>query len=355
MMGPLDGIEVVELSGIGPISYVGMMLADLGAVVTRVDRPGATTRDWGASTVLDRGRRSLPVDLKDPAGLERVLGLAATADALIEGFRPGVTERIGIGPEACMDGNPALVYGRMTGWGQAGPLARTAGHDINYLAISGALHMIGEEGRKPVAPVNLLGDFGAGATFLAFGVVCALLHARATGEGQVVDAAIVDGAASVTGLLQGYLSAGAWRDQRGVNLLDGGAPFYDTYRCADDRWVAVGALEPRFFRAMLDKLDLSEDPAVAGDHLDPANWRPIRNRLTAKFAEMPRDSWAELFAGSDCCITPVLSMYEAREHPWNAAREVFVDVDGELQPAPAPRFSATPARRPDPAPDPSAR
>jgi alpha-methylacyl-CoA racemase len=354
-MGPLAGLQVVELSGIGPISYVGMMLADLGATVTRIDRPGATAQDWGASTVLDRGRRSLQVDLKDPAGVERVLELAATAEILIEGFRPGVTERIGVGPEACLGRNPALVYGRMTGWGQTGPLAQTAGHDINYLAISGALHMIGEEGGRPVPPVNLLGDFGAGATFLAFGVVCAVLHARATGQGQVVDAAIVDGAASVTGLLQGYLDVGAWRDERGVNLLDGGAPFYDTYRCADGGWLAVGALEPQFYRALLMKLDLDADPALVGDHLDPANWPAIRERLTAKLAERSRDEWTEIFAGSDCCVTPVLSMREARDHPWNGERDVFVEVDGEPQPAPTPRFSVTPAGRPKPAPDRSAR
>jgi alpha-methylacyl-CoA racemase len=355
MAGPLAGVKVVELSGIGPISYAGMMLADLGAEVTRIDRPGATSADWGASAVLDRGRRSRQVDLKDPAGVEEVLALAAESEALIEGFRPGVTERIGIGPYACLARNPALVYGRMTGWGQSGPASPTAGHDINYLALSGALHMIGEEDRKPVAPVNLLGDFGAGSTFLAFGVVSAILHARATGEGQVVDAAIVDGAASVTGLLQGYLDLGAWRDERGVNLLDGGAPFYDTYRCADGGWVAVGALEPQFYRALLERLGLGDDAALAGDHLDPANWPPIRERLGAAFAARPRDEWAELFAGSDCCVTPVLSMREAREHPWNAAREVFVEVDGKPQPAPVPRFSATPAGRPAPAPDPAER
>ncbi len=353
-MGPLAGVEVVELSGIGPISYVGMMLADLGAAVTRIDRPGATAQDWGASRVLDRGRRSLQVDLKDPAGVERVLELAATAEVLIEGFRPGVTERIGVGPEDCLGRNPALVYGRMTGWGQSGPLAQTAGHDINYLAISGALHMIGEEGGKPVPPVNLLGDFGAGATFLAFGVVCAVLHARATGKGQVVDAAIVDGAASVTGLLQGYLDIGAWTDERGVNLLDGGAPFYDTYRCADGRYVAVGALEPQFYRALLAALELDQDPALAGDHLDVSTWPAIRERLTEKFAGRTRDEWHELFAATDCCVAPVLSMREARENEHNRDRGVFTEVGGSVQPAPAPRFSVTAPDTPAPAPDPAA-
>jgi len=344
-MGPLSGVKVVELSGIGPISYAGMMLADLGAEVTRIDRPGATAQDWGASAVLDRGRRRRQLDLKTGAGVDQVLALVAESEALIEGFRPGVAERIGIGPEPCLERNPALVYGRMTGWGQSGHLARTAGHDITYLAVSGALHMIGEAGGKPVPPVNLLGDFGAGATFLAFGVVAAILHARATGQGQVVDAAIVDGAASVTGLLQGYLDAGTWRDERGVNLLDGGAPFYDTYRCADGRWIAVGALEPQFYRALLEKLGLAADPELAGDHLDPVGWPRIRERLTPAFAARTRDEWTEVFAGTDCCVAPVLSLREARTHPWNVAREVFVQVDGLPQPSPAPRFSVT---APDP-------
>ncbi|MGH2939111.1 MAG: CaiB/BaiF CoA transferase family protein [Solirubrobacterales bacterium] len=353
-MGPLAGLRVVEISGIGPISYAGQMLADLGAEVTRIDRPGATLEDWGASPVLDRGRRSLRVDLKDPAGVQRVLGLVAAADALIEGFRPGVMERLGLGPEQCLARNPALAYGRMTGWGQDGPYAQTAGHDITYLAISGALHMIGEEGGKPVPPVNLLGDFGAGSTFLAFGVVCAILHARATGEGQVVDAAIVDGAASLTGLLHGFLRSGGWRDERGVNLLDGGAPFYDTYRCADGGWVAVGALEPQFYRELLEKLGLADVPALAGDHHDPRVWPQLRERLTAKFAERDRDEWAALFAGADACVAPVLSMLEATTDAHNRARGNFVEIGGVVQPAPVPRFSVTAPELPSPAPDPGA-
>ena len=353
-MGPLAGVKVVEMSGIGPISYVGMMLADMGAEVTRIDRPGATLSDWGASAVLDRGRTSVQADLKSSEGVESVLELVAAAEALIEGFRPGVMERLGLGPDACLARNPSLVFGRMTGWGQSGAYASTAGHDITYLAISGALHMIGEEGGAPVPPVNLLGDFGAGATFLAFGIVCGILHARGGGSGQVVDAAIVDGAASVTGLLQGYLDSGGWTDERGVNLLDGGAPFYDTYRCADRRYVAVGALEPQFYRALLAALELDTDPALAGDHLDPSAWPVIRERLTEKFASRPRDEWHRMFAATDCCVAPVLSLREARENEHNRDREVFTEVGGTTQPAPVPRFSATVPDRPAPAPDPAA-
>jgi alpha-methylacyl-CoA racemase len=347
-MGPLQGVKVVEMAGIGPISFAGMLLADLGAEVTRIERPSGGALAWGASPVLDRGRVHREVDLKDPAGVEEVLALAAEAEVLIEGFRPGVMERLGLGPQECLARNPALVYGRMTGWGQSGRYAHTAGHDITYLAISGALHMIGEEGGKPVPPVNLLGDFGAGALYLAFGVTSALLHARAAGVGQVVDAAIVDGAVSTTGLLHGLLEVGAWRDERGVNLLDGGAPFYDCYRCKDGGWVAVGALEPQFYRALLEKLGLADDASLAA-HLDPNTWPAIRERFTAKFAERPRDEWQELFADSDCCVAPVLSMREAREDGHNRDRGVFVEVAGMPQPAPAPRFSVTEPGRPAPA------
>jgi alpha-methylacyl-CoA racemase len=339
-MGPLQGVKVVEMAGIGPISFAGMMLADLGAEVTRIERPSTGGVVWGASPVLDRGREPRQVDLKTPAGIEAVLGLVGEAEVLIEGFRPGVMERLGLGPEECLGRNPALVYGRMTGWGQTGRYAHTAGHDITYLAISGALHMVGEKDRGPVPPVNLLGDFGAGGTYLVIGVVSALLHARAGGVGQVVDAAIVDGAASVTGMLHGFLEQGAWRDERGVNLLDGGAPFYDTYRCADGEWVAVGALEPQFYAALLAALGMADDEAIA-NHLDPATWPAIRERFTAKFAERSRDEWHELFADSDCCVAPVLSMREAREDGHNRDRGVFVEVGGIPQPAPAPRFSVT--------------
>jgi alpha-methylacyl-CoA racemase len=347
-MGPLQGVKVVEMAGIGPISFAGMLLADLGAEVTRIERPADGGFGWGTSPVLDRGRTHRKVDLKSAEGLEEVLGLVVDSEVLIEGFRPGVMERLGLGPEECLARNPALVYGRMTGWGQSGRYAHTAGHDITYLAISGALHMVGEEGGKPVPPVNLLGDFGAGGVYLAFGVVSALLHARAGGVGQVVDAAIVDGAASVTGMLHGLLELGAWKDERGVNLLDGGAPFYDTYRCADGGWVAVGALEPQFYRALLEKLGLADDEAIQA-HLDPSTWPAIRERLTAKFAERPRDEWHELFADSDACVAPVLSMREAREDGHNRDRGIFVEVGGMPQPAPAPRFSVTEPDLPRPA------
>ena len=344
-MGPLQGVKVVEMAGIGPISFAGMLLADLGAEVTQVQRPGGGA--WPPSPVLDRGRTVREVDVKSAAGLEQVLDLVVESEVLIEGFRPEVMERLGLGPDECLERNPALVYGRMTGWGQSGRYAHTAGHDITYLAISGALHMIGEEGGKPVPPVNLLGDFGAGGVYLAFGVVSALLHARASGVGQVVDAAIVDGAVSVTGLLHGFLETGVWKDERGVNLLDGGAPFYDCYRCADGEWVAVGALEPQFYRALLEKLGLADDEAIQA-YLDPATWPAIRERFSAKFAARTRDDWHELFADSDCCVAPVLSMREAREDGHNRDRGIFVEVGGMPQPAPAPRFSVTEPDAPQP-------
>jgi alpha-methylacyl-CoA racemase len=353
-MGPLQGVKVVEMAGIGPISFAGMMLADLGAEVTRIERPSRGGLAWGASPVLDRGRQARQVDLKSAAGVDEVLGLIAGSEVLIEGFRPGVMERLGLGPEECLARNPALVFGRMTGWGQTGRYAHTAGHDITYLAISGALHMIGEPDRKPVPPVNLVGDFGAGATYLVIGVLSALLHARVSGVGQVVDAGIVDGAVSLTGIIHGFLEQGAWRDERGVNLLDGGAPFYDCYRCADGEWVAVGALEPQFYAALLEALGMAGDEAIAA-HLDPATWPTIRERFTAKFAERPRDEWHELFADSDCCVAPVLSMTEAREDGHNRDRGVFVEVGGMPQPAPAPRFSVTEPDVPAPAAQPDAR
>ena len=344
-MGPLQGVKVVEMAGIGPISFAGMLLADLGAEVTQVQRPGGGA--WPPSPVLDRGRQVRAIDVKSAEGLEQTMELVAASEVLIEGFRPGVMERLGLGPDQCLERNPALVYGRMTGWGQSGRYAHTAGHDITYLAISGALHMIGEEGGKPVPPVNLLGDFGAGGVYLAFGVVSALLHARAGGVGQVVDAAIVDGAASVTGLLHGFLETGLWKDERGVNLLDGGAPFYDCYRCADGEWVAVGALEPQFYSALLEKLGLAGDASLQA-YLDPATWPAIRERFTVKFAERSRDDWHELFADSDCCVAPVLSMREAREDGHNRDRGIFVEVGGMPQPAPAPRFSVTEPDAPRP-------
>jgi alpha-methylacyl-CoA racemase len=331
---------VIELASIGPGPFAAMMLADMGAEVVRVDRIGGHPAAWGRSAVLDRNRRRVELDLKSAAGVAQALDLVAGADALIEGMRPGVAERLGIGPAQCLARNPALVYGRMTGWGQEGPYAKTAGHDINYLAISGVLHGIGRAGEQPTPPINLLGDFGGGGLLLAFGVVCAIHSARRSGHGQVVDAAIVDGAAALSGMIHGFLAEGEWIDERGVNLLDGGAPFYDTYACADGRHVAVGALEEPFFRALVSQLGLERDPAFAGNHLDRDNWPRIRARLSEVFASRERDEWTELFAGSDCCVSPVLSFREATADPHLLARGTFEKIDGAMQPAPAPRFGA---------------
>lgn len=352
--GPLAGLQVLELAGIGPAPFCGMMLADMGADVIRVDRVGGHPDGWDTSPVLERGRRSIALDLKEPAGIAAVLRLVERADVLIEGFRPGVTERLGIGPHECLARNRRLVYGRVTGWGQAGPYAATAGHDITYLATSGALHAIGTPDSGPVAPLNLLGDFGGGGMLLAFGVLCAVIHARGTGCGQVVDAAIVDGTVALTGLIQGLLAGGAWEDRRGVNLLDGGAPFYGTYACADGRHVAVGALERKFFDALTERLGVSSEPEFTDDHTHRSAWPAMRRRLAEVFATRTRDEWHELFRDTDCCVAPVLSLIEARADEHNAARNVFCDVGGERQPAPAPRFSATPAGAPRPAPAPGA-
>ena len=337
MAPPLAGVRVVELAGIGPSPFGAMLLADLGAEVTRVDRPGGTPESWAGSPVLLRGRRTVELDLKTDAGREELLRLVEEADALIEGFRPGVTERLGLGPHDCLARNPRLVYGRMTGWGQDGPYAQTAGHDITYLAVSGALHAFGRAGGPPVPPANLLGDFGGGM-LLAVGVLAAIVDAREAGRGRVVDTAIVDAAAALSGFLHGMLAQGLWRDERGVNLLDTGAPFYDVYRCADGEYVAVGALEHRFFRALVAELGLSAHPAFAGDHLDPATWPGIREAFTEAFARKTRDAWHEQLKDTDCCVAPVLSLREATRDEHNVARGTFVERDGLVQPAPAPRF-----------------
>ena len=337
-MMPLDGLRVVELAAIGPAPFCGMMLADLGADVLRVERPGGPAAAWGRSPVLDRGRRTVTLDLKDAGQVAQALDLVADADVFLEGFRPGVAERLGLGPRECLARNPRLVYGRMTGWGQNGPYAHTAGHDITYLAVSGALHAIGRAGERPVPPVNMLGDLGGGGMLLAFGVLAGVFHARRTGRGQVVDASIVDGAALLTGMVHGFLAEGSWRDDRGVNLLDGGAPFYDTYVCQDGGYVAVGALERKFFRALVQRLGLEDDPAFHGDHLDRARWPAIRARLTETFAKRPRDEWHVLFRDTECCVAPVLSLAEAAADEHNVARGVFRELDGVRHPQPAPRF-----------------
>ena len=333
--GPLAGIRVVELAGIGPAPFCAMLLADLGADVVRVDRPGASS---GEQDVLNRGKRSVSVNLKHERGADAVLALVERADVLLEGLRPGVTERLGVGPEQCWEVNPKLVYGRMTGWGQDGPLAPTAGHDIGYIALSGMLHAIGRRGGPPQVPANLLGDFGGGAMYLAVGILAAVLEARTSGRGQVVDASIVDGAAHLGAMLFGMRAAGGWSEQRGTNLLDTGAPFYDVYATSDGEHMAVGALEPQFYAELLDRLGLADLP----DRGDPANWPELRKRFAEVFAQRTRAEWTEHFAGSDACVAPVLSMGEAAGHPHVAARGTLVDRDGVLQPAPAPRFSRTP-------------
>ncbi|WP_026212631.1 CaiB/BaiF CoA transferase family protein [Longispora albida] len=337
MPGPLAGLKIVEIAGIGPAPFAAMLLADLGADIIRIDRPGGTLRLGAAEhDLLNRGRPSVAVDLKHPDAAALVLDLASRADALIEGFRPGVAERLGFGPEACAAVNPRLVYGRMTGWGQDGPLAQTAGHDLTYLSLAGTLHPIGRAGGPPQVPVNLLGDFGGGGLFLALGVLAAVFEARTSGLGQVVDAAIVDGAAVLSTMLYGMLHGGHWRDERGVNLLDTGAPFYDVYECSDGGHVSVGALEPQFYAAFLDRLGLPAD-------IDRSSWDDLRTAIATRFKERTRDEWAATFDGSDACVAPVLSLLEAPSHPHLAARGTFVTRDGVLQPAPAPRFSRTPA------------
>ena len=342
-MGPLAGVKIIEMAGVGPTPFAGMLLADMGADVVRIDRKPTSRGDAFdaiAGGLLDRGRRSIALDLKKPEAVAAALELVVGADALIEGFRPGVMERLGLGPEACLARNPRLVFGRVTGWGQEGPLAGAAGHDIDYIALTGALHAIGTE-NAPAPPLNLLADFGGGAMFLAFGVACALVEARGSGRGQVVDAAMTDGVGLLMAMTYSLKARGRWRAERQANLLDGGAPFYSVYRCADGKWVAVGALEPEFFAALVAKLEL--DPGAFADRWNPRAWPAIRARLEAAFAERPRDEWAALFADSDACVAPVLDVDEAPRHPHNLARRAFVDVGGAAQPAPAPRFSRTSA------------
>ncbi|MEQ3549873.1 CaiB/BaiF CoA-transferase family protein [Pseudonocardia nematodicida] len=338
--GPLAGLRVVELAGIGPGPHAAMVLADLGADVVRVDRsPEGTDDAGGVPDPTNRGRRSVVVDLKDPDGRTALLRLVKRADVLLEGFRPGVTERLGVGPDECLGRNPRLVYGRMTGWGQDGPLASRAGHDINYISLTGALHAVGRAGERPVPPLNLVGDFGGGSMLLVVGVLAALWEARSSGRGQVVDAAMVDGASVLTQMFRGFLADGSWVDERGRNLLDGHAPFYDTYTCADGRHVAVGALEPQFFAELTSGLGVTERDT--GAQYDRASWPAMRKLFTTVFGSRTRDEWAAVFEGTDACVTPVLSFGEAAAHPHLVARDTVVTVDGVTQAAPAPRFSRT--------------
>jgi len=354
-MGPLEGVRVVEIAALGPAPMCCMLLSDLGADVVRVDRVGSALELFPAPAkfqVLNRGRRSVGLDLKSPVGLAAALRLVEKADVLIEGFRPGVAERLGLGPAPCHAKNPRLVYGRMTGWGQEGPLADTAGHDIDYLALTGALHAIGRADGAPVIPLNLVADFGGGALYLAVGVLGALVERQRSGLGQVVDAAMVDGAAHLTTLVHGLMATGAWRDERGVNVLDGGAPFYDVYQAKDGKYLAVGALEPRFFATLVNLLDLPAEDR-ARQH-DPSTWPLLRGAIAGRIAEKTRDEWCAIFDRSDACVAPVLSFAEAKEHPHLRARGTFVEIDGVVQPAPAPRFSRTPSTTPHVAHEPGA-
>ncbi|MFD5479222.1 CaiB/BaiF CoA transferase family protein [Streptomyces hawaiiensis] len=337
--GPLTGVRVVELAGIGPGPFAAMLLADLGADVVRVDRPGGPALAIDpAYDVTNRNKRSVVVDLKAPDGPDQVLDLAARADILVEGNRPGVAERLGVGPEPCHARNPRLVYGRMTGWGQDGPLAQRAGHDIAYIAPTGTLGMIGRPDEPPAVPANLLGDYAGGSLYLVVGVLAALNHARATGTGQVVDAAIVDGTAHLATMIHGMLAAGGWQDRRGANLLDGGCPYYGTYETADGRYMAVGALEPQFYAEFLAVLGIEDQGAA---RKDVARWGELREQVAARFKTRTRDEWTAVFDGSDACVAPVLSLREAPHHPHLAARGTFTDHGGITQPAPAPRFSVT--------------
>ncbi|MBL77629.1 MAG: carnitine dehydratase [Acidimicrobiaceae bacterium] len=348
-MGALEGVRVIELAGIGPGPFCGMMLADMGAEVVQVDRAGAVRGgdpERPPGNVNARGRRSMGIDLKSPEGVETVLRLVEGADMLFEGFRPGVAERLGVGPDDCLARNPALVYGRMTGWGQEGPYASMAGHDINYIALAGVLAHLGRHDSGPVPPMNLVGDFGGGGMYLAFGMVCALLEARTSGQGQVVDAAMVDGAASLMSFIHGMLASGFHTPERGVNMLDTGAHFYDVYECADGGWISIGSIEPQFYAELVEKLGL--DPERFGNQLDRSLWPELTEEVAAVVRTKTRDEWDAILEGSDVCYAPVLTAAEAAGHHHNVARGTFIEVGGITQPGPAPRLSRTPGevRRP---------
>ena len=347
-MGPLNGIKVIELPNIGPTQFAGMALSDLGAEVLRLDRTTAVASGSGAMPAspyasLDRGRRSAGIDLKHPDGVATLLRLCETADVLIEGFRPGVAERLGVGPDDCRARNPRLVYGRMTGWGQDGPLAHDVGHDINYIALAGVLAHIGTAGGPPVPPINLIGDFGGGGLLLAFGLLAALVERGISGEGQVVDAAMVDGSASLMSVFFGLDAMGFWSEERGTNLLDGGAHFYGVYETSDGKWISIASYEPQFYAELLELLaPLGFDDLDPAGQMDQATWPVLKERFAALFTTRTRDAWVEFFTGHEVCFAPVLTMREARAHPHNVARRTFIEIDGAPQPAPAPRFSRTP-------------
>lgn len=335
--GPLSGLKIIEFAGIGPGPFCGMLLSDLGADVVRIDRKGPGRAS--PADVTARGRRSVALDLKNPAAIETCLKLMESADGIIEGFRPGVMERLGLGPDVALKRNPKLVFGRMTGWGQFGPYAQAAGHDMNYIAITGALHAIGTT-EKPVPPLNLVGDFGGGALYLAFGLLAGVIHARATGQGQVIDCAMSDGAASLMAMFYGFKGAGAWKDERRSNLLDGGAHFYDTYQCADGKWISIGSIEPQFYALLLEKTGIT-DPEFK-NQMDRDAWPSLKAKLAEVLATKTQAEWCAIMDATDICFAPVLTLDEAPRHAHNVARETFVTLEGVVQPAPAPRFSATP-------------
>jgi alpha-methylacyl-CoA racemase len=341
-MGPLAGLRIVEISGIGPGPFCAMMLADMGAEVLRVERLAKLSYALAAGDTLARGRRCIAVDLKNPDGVATVLKLVEKADGLLEGFRPGVMERLGLGPDVCLSRNPGLVYGRMTGFGQSGPLAQAAGHDINYIALAGALAPIGRRGQPPTPPLNLVGDFGGGGLMLAFGMVCALLERARSGKGQVVDAAMVDGAATLATIFYAAQRSTWWSEERGSNMLDSGSHFYDAYETKDGKFVSIGSIEPQFYAELLEKLGL--DPATLPAQMDRTRWPELKSRLGAIFLTKTRDEWCRIMEGSDVCFAPVLSLSEAPQHPHNVARGTFVEIDGVPQPRPAPRFSRTDGR-----------
>jgi alpha-methylacyl-CoA racemase len=342
MKGALAGLEVIEVAAIGPVPFAAMILADMGASITRIDRIPASADDQGGMAgVENRGRTSIAVDLKKPGGIETALRLIKGADVILEGFRPGVMEKLGLGPEVCLASNPRLIYGRMTGWGQTGPLARTAGHDINYIALTGALHAMGWSDRPPSPPLNLVGDYGGGAMMLLVGVLAALQARQRTGQGQVIDAAMTDGAAMLMAPMYSMLAQGEWHDSRDTNFLDGGAHFYGAYECADGRFVAIGSIEPQFYRLLLEKCGI--DAPEFKDPTDRTAWPGLRAKLAEVFKTRSRAQWCELMEGTDACFAPVLSLAEAPSHPHNQARQTFIEMRGAMHPAPAPRFSATPS------------
>ena len=338
-MGPLSGFKIIELAGIGPGPFCGMMLSDMGAEVIRVERTGGSKK--ASKDVLARNRRSIAVDLKQPEGVETVLRLIESADAVFEGFRPGVMERLGLSPDICLARNPRLVFGRMTGWGQTGPMAQAAGHDINYIALAGALHAIGRKSEKPVPPLNLVGDFGGGGMLLAFGMVCALLEAQKSGAGQVVDAAMVDGTASLMAMFFSMAASGAFTQERGSNMLDGGAHFYDTYETQDGKFVCIGSIEPQFYAELIEKAGLDQEKYAP--QMDQSMWPELSKDLESVFLTKTQAQWCELMEGTDVCFAPVLSIFEAPSHPHNVARNSYTTVDGVVQQSPAPRFSRTQA------------